>query len=628
MQQKFGHFLLIIFLISACQTSLENQKTSDLVKVFNHSYSNTDQIRSKHIALDLQVDFQNKILKGVARHEIEHVGNSNYFILDTKKLSILKVTVGSGKEKEVDYKLEMNDSILGSPLIIKVDKSDKFVNVYYRTNPSSEALGWLDTAQTMSKKPFLYTQGEAILTRSWIPIQDVPSNKITYDAHISVPKDLLALMSATNPQEKNTTGKYSFKMQQPIAPYLIALAVGDITFKKVSNNTGVYAETPWVNAVKKEMEDMPKMLVAAERLCGKYVWGRYDILVLPYSFPFGGMENPRLTFLNPTVIVGDKSLISVTAHELAHSWSGNLVTNETWEDFWLNEGWTVYIEHRIMESLKGSEYNDILSTIEWHEYLVEKDYYKEQGKDYLLSLKPKLDGKNPDDGMTSVAYGRGAFFFKTIEEKIGRTKMNAFVKKYFEDFRFRTVNTEEFLKYLRNEIKGIDNLMNIDEWVYGSKIPDVRFVPKTDKMDVMQELAEAIAQSKVLTSTIRLKNKNYKIERNNFSTQEWLQLLRTMPRTISLKTMAELDKLIDFNSWNNAEIQTEWFLLAIDVDYQPAFPALETFLSKVGRRKFLEPLYVRLTKTPQNKAFAKTVFDKYKTAYHSVSAETVSEILK
>ncbi len=619
---------LSIFILFACQSSLERQKLSDIIKVTNHSYSNVNQVRTKHISLELQVDFHNEVLKGVVRHEIEHVDGTNFFILDTKNLAILKVTKGKENETEVDYKLEKNDSVLGAPLIVSVGKNDKFINIYYKTNPNSEALGWLDSNQTMTKAPFLYTQGEAILTRSWIPIQDVPSNKITYDATIEVPKDLLALMSATNPQSKNTDGKYHFNMLQPIPSYLIALAVGDISFRKTSNNTGVYAETPWVDSVKNELSDLPMMLKYGEKLCGKYVWGRYDVLVLPYSFPFGGMENPRLTFLNPTVIVGDKSLISVIAHELAHSWSGNLVTNRTWEDFWLNEGWTVYLEHRIMENLKGKEYADVLSTIEWHEYIVEKAYYEKQNKHYLLPLKPTLTGLNPDDGMTSVPYGRGAFFFKTIEEKIGRVKMDAFIKKYFEKYRFRTISTDEFLVYLRNEIKGIDKLMNIDEWVFGEKIPEDRFQPKTKKMDTMENLALLVSDSKSLSQILFINKNQYTLERAEFDTQEWMQFLRKMPRSISLKKMEQLNEWVDFNSWNNAEIQTEWFLLAIDVNYKPAFPAMEKFLGKVGRRKFLEPIYIRLAETKENKAYARKIFNESKNAYHSVSIETIEDILR
>lgn len=621
-------FGILLLLVSSCSLYQDENKKENSIVVTNHSYANTDQVRSKHIRLNLQVDFRNHIISGVVRHEIEHLNKSGHFILDTKNLTILKVTRGEDNETEVDYEIGNSDSILGTPLIIDVDKKDKFINVYYKTSPDSEALGWLDSSQTMTKQPFLYTQGEAILTRSWIPVQDVPSNKITFEANIEVPGNLMALMGAENPTVKNDLGKYQFKMDQPIPTYLIALVVGDISYRKTGSNTGVYAETPWINEVSSELSDLPLMIEKAEKLCGKYVWGRYDVIVLPYSFPFGGMENPRLTFLNPTVIVGDKSLISVIAHELAHSWSGNLVTNHTWEDFWLNEGWTVYIEHRIMEMLHDREFSDMLSVIEWHEYMMEKEYYGEQHKDYLLSLKTDLKGKNPDDGMTSVPYVRGAFLFKTIEEKIGRVKFDAFIRKYFEDFRFRTVTTESFLNYIRKEIKNIDKLVKLDEWIYGTDIPADMYQAGTERMTEMEKLAVAISNAKYLKETFVTDGKKYLLKRNSFNTQEWLHLLRSMPRTTSPKILAYLDQLIDFNSWHNAEIQTEWFLLAIDANYKPAFPALKTFLGKVGRRKYLQPLYVKLTERPENRKMAKLIFEESKNVYHSVAVSTIEEILQ
>lgn len=627
---RYLFFFFITLVLTACfSPDLEdNTNVNTLQTAVNHSYSNTKEVKTKHLSLELRVDFDNQILKGVARHKIENVNNATSFIVDTKDLTILKVTTGKENESETDYKLETSNPILGAPLAITIDKNTEYVNIYYKTAPESSAIGWLNNQQTMTGKPFLYTQGEAILTRSWIPIQDVSSNKITYDATIEVPSDLLALMSAENPTEKNEKGMYHFEMHHPIPSYLIALAVGDIAFEKVSENTGVYAETPWVKEVKNELMDMPKMLQFAEDLCGEYVWGRYDVLVLPYSFPFGGMENPCLTFLNPTVIVGDRSLVSVVAHELAHSWSGNLVTNKTWEDFWLNEGWTVYLEHRIMEALHGKEYSDMLSIIEWHEYKQEHKYYSEQKMNYVLSLKPKLEGKDPDDGMTSVVYGKGAFFFKTLEEKIGRERFDPFIKRYFEKYRFKVINTDEFLSYLRDEFAGIDKVVLLDEWVYGEDIPLKHYNPSAEKMTIMSRIANKVASNPTLTKTFVVNDKKYTLHKDNFSTQEWMHFLRQVPRDISLERLDELNKMVGFNDWNNAEILTEWFLLAIDKSYQPAFPSLEKFLGKVGRRKFLEPLYIRLSENKENKEFAKAVFEKSKASYHSVSVETIAGILK
>lgn len=626
--KKVLFFLFVLNLLISCQESFLRKKTHTKLRIENHSYSNPEGVQSKHLDLSLKVDFQNQSINGVVRHTIVNNTGEDKFVVDTKDLTILKVTKGSKKEVEVDYEIGKGDSILGQPLMIEVSADDNQINIYYKTKLGSEALGWLDSNQTMTGKPFLYTQGEAILTRSWIPLQDVPSNRITFNAQIDVPSDLLPVMSATNPVAKNSSGSYNFKMDQPIASYLIALAVGDLSFKKINSYAGVYAETPWINDVRNELSDITKMMRVAERLCGKYEWKRYDVVVLPYSFPFGGMENPRITFLNPTVIVGDKSLISVMAHELAHSWSGNLVTNKTWEDFWLNEGLTVYIEHRIMESLNDREYADMLSVIEWHEYISEKEYYTAQNKSNILSLKTDLKGKNPDDGMTSVPYVRGAFMFKTIEEKIGRKKFDQVLKKYFTKFKFQSISTDQFLIFIRNEVKNIDALINLDEWIYGTNIPAEMYQAITSKMTEMESLAVQVSKDTRLKNKVKFQEKWITLERSTFNTQEWMHFLRSMPRTISNKNMMLLDEFIDFNSWNNAEIQTEWFLLALDMNYKPAFEGLQAFLEKVGRRKYLQPLYVKLSEKAENKNWALSVFEISKPSYHSVTRATIEDILK
>lgn len=282
-----------------------------------HSFANTDEIRTKHLHLDLDVNFDNRTIYGVARHEMENFGTDTA-VFDIKALNILKVTLGEKDEKETDYVIGEEDPLLGQPLRVKITPKTRFVNIYYQTTENTEAIDWLSPELTEGKNlPFMYTQGQAILTRTWIPVQGTPSNRITYSADVKVPKDLLALMSAENPTEKNESGKYHFEMKQPIPCYLIALAVGDLTYRKLGSNCGVYSEPVLIQQSAYELHDLPKMISAAEKLYGKYQWEQYDVIILPYSFPFGGMENPRLTFANPTLIAGDRSLVSVIAHELA-----------------------------------------------------------------------------------------------------------------------------------------------------------------------------------------------------------------------------------------------------------------------------------------------------------------------
>ncbi len=411
-----------------------------------HSYARPDEAVIRHLALDLDVDFDKRTLAGTATYDIEVKPGATEIVLDARDLVIQEVRVD---DEVVTYSLGESLPYLGQPLAIPVtDKARKLV-IRYATQPAAEALQWLEPAQTAGKKsPYLFTQGQAILTRTWIPIQDSPGIRLTYSATIRVPAGLMAVMSASNPTAKRGDGTYTFSMPQAIPAYLIALAVGDLEFRSLGERTGVYSEPVMVDACATEFADLEKMVAAAESLYGPYQWERYDVIVLPPSFPFGGMENPRLTFATPTIIAGDKSLIALIAHELAHSWSGNLVTNATWNDFWLNEGFTVYFESRIMEAMYGKSYSDMLVAL-GHQGLVQtvSELSPEDTHLYL-----NLAGRNPDDGMNDIAYEKGAHFLMRLEQAVGREKFDAFLKGYFDTYQFKSVSTEAFVAYLRKNL--------------------------------------------------------------------------------------------------------------------------------------------------------------------------------
>lgn len=358
--------VFFLFLLFACHF----RKLNDMSAVNDpHSFSVPQSARVTHLHWVATVNFSSKTLDAVATWAIASDDMAQKIILDTKSLRIKKVLVNN---KEADFILKKNYPIMGQALEIPIQSGAKEVSIHYSTSPEAEAVQWLSPEQTADKKfPFLFTQSEAILARSWIPCQDSPSVRFTYDATVTVPKELLAVMSASNPQKKNDTGIYHFEMNQPVPSYLLALAVGDIAFKSISERSGVYAERSLLDTAAWEFADLEKMIDGAEKLYGPYRWDRYDVLVLPPSFPFGGMENPRLTFATPTILAGDRSLTSLIAHELAHSWSGNLVTNATWSDFWLNEGFTVYFETRVMEKLYGSDYAEMLASLNYHDLVEE-----------------------------------------------------------------------------------------------------------------------------------------------------------------------------------------------------------------------------------------------------------------
>lgn len=630
-------FLLSIFLTTlllSCDSQKITEEEEDAKKVIisqpirdAHSYANVDEIKTKHLHLDLEVDFTNKSIYGVARHEMENMG-ADTAVFDIKGLEIIRVTIGEkGKEINTDYVIGQDDEILGAPLSVKIDSNATKVNIYYKTTAKSEALDWLDPILTSGKKhPYLYTQGQAILTRTWIPCQDSPSNRITYSADVKVPNDLMALMSAKNPTKKTEDGNYHFEMKQPIPAYLIALAVGDLTYKKLGKNCGVYTEPSMIKKVAWEFSDLQKMIAAAEGIYGKYEWEQYDVIVLPYSFPYGGMENPRLTFANPTLIAGDKSLVTVIAHELAHSWSGNLVTNATWDDFWLNEGFTVYFENRIMESLSGKEISDILAQIEFQELEAEIEEINSGDHPEDTYLKLALNGRDPDDGMTQVAYVKGAFFLKTLEEKVGREKFDAFINKYFATYKFKTLTTETFEAYLEKNLLKPNNIkFNTKEWLYGKGIPKNCVKIESPRFDKIFKLADDFAKGKDI---FKVKRKKDKITREKFITQEWMAFIRRLPTDISVDKLRKLDEKLGFKNCGNTEIMTEWYILAIKAGYTDVRPDMAAFLQKIGRRKYLMPLYKNLAaKDQESKEWAKSVYKKARPYYHAVSFKTIDEIL-
>lgn len=626
MKLKLNHHSLLLFFILPIFFSCE-QESSDKVKntmvnrtELTHSYSNINDIKTTHLHLDIEVDFESNVIYGVARHSMLNMG-ADTAIFDIKDIEIQKITLGDiGNEIETNYLIGKKDELLGQPLFVDIKNSTKKVNIYYKTTKDSDALDWLPKELTEGKEhPFMYTQGEAILTRSWIPLQDVPSNRITYSANVKVPNELMALMSATNPTQKSNDGEYFFEMNQPVPCYLIALAVGDISYKSLGKNCGIYSEPGLIEECAYEFDDLPKMILAAEKIYGKYQWDRYDLLVLPYSFPFGGMENPRLTFISPTLIAGDRSLVSVIAHELAHSWSGNLVTNASWEDFWLNEGFTVYFENRIMEEIYGKETADVLSYIEFQELQKELNEITKSDFPEDTHLKLNLKGRDPDAGMTSIAYVKGAYFLKTLEETVGRVKFDAFLKAYFKKYAFKTVTTEDFEKYLDKKLlKPNDVVFNTKEWLYKGGLPVncVSLIP--DKFKKVEKLALQISKGERLNKSVNL---------NTFITQEWLVFIRSLPQDISALKLKEIDERLNLKGCGNSEIMTEWYLLSIKNRYKGIRPDMEKFLLKIGRRKYLQPIYTELSKSPTDLKWAKSVFKIAKNNYHFVSVKTIEEIL-
>ncbi|HEY8468907.1 MAG TPA: M1 family metallopeptidase [Longimicrobiales bacterium] len=591
-----------------------------------HSYARPAEARVTRVHLDLVADFDARRLAGTAALDIAREAGADSVVLDVKTLEIEAVTAPDGQPLE--YALGGEDPILGRPLTVRLPEGVDRIVIRYATSPGAAAVQWLTPAQTAGKRrPFLFTQGQAILTRTWIPTQDSPGIRQTYSARIVVPEGLRAVMSAEmlTPDGEAVDGRsgvraFRFRMDQPISPYLIALAIGELEFRELGPRTGVYAEPSVVDAAAAEFAEMEEMLAAAERLYGPYRWGRYDVLVLPPSFPFGGMENPRLTFATPTVLAGDRSLVSLVAHELAHSWSGNLVTNATWSDFWLNEGFTSYIENRIMEELRGPEYAAMLRVIARQDLLAA---FEDLGGDTAADTRLHIDlaGRDPDAGMTSVPYDKGAAFLRTIELAARRERFDAFLRSYFDRYAFQPMTTERFLRDLsENLIRGDEALaaaIRAEEWAYGTGLP-ANAPPETSdafaKVDAqVQAFLDGAAASTLQTE--------------GWSTHEWLHFLRGLDGPLSPERLDALDARFGFTNTGNSEILFEWLRIAIRNRYEPAFPALDRFLTSQGRRKFLRPLYADLVATDWGRPLAEEIYRRARPGYHPVSQNTIDELL-
>jgi aminopeptidase N len=588
-----------------------------------HSFARPAEARVTHVALDLHADFAARVLQGRATLTFVRRPEATELVLDTRDLAIARVL--DSRQQPLAFRLDPAVEHLGQALVIALPASGDQVVVEYRTSPEAAALQWLTPAQTAGRiHPYLYSQGQAILTRTWIPTQDSPGIRQTYEASITVPRPLRVVMSAEMLTADGVDAgdgqrAYRFKMDQPVPPYLIAVAAGDIAFRALGPRTGVYTEPTMLASAASELEDLEKMIGAAESLGGPYRWGRYDVLVLPPSFPFGGMENPRLTFATPTILAGDKSLVSLLAHELAHSWSGNLVTNATWGDFWLNEGFTTYFEYRIMEALYGRSRALMLATLGRHDLL--REMATLPPGDTRLALD--LAHRDPDDGMTSVAYEKGAALVLTIEEAVGRDRFDPWLRGYFNRHAFTSITTQQFVADLQQELIGGDaalrDRLDVTTWIEQPGLPAGAAQVASPAFGQVEAEARRFAQGARAAT----------LDVEGWTPQQWQHLLEQLrPTPLSPAQLKDLDATHRLGDTGNSEILFAWLRVAVARQYAPAVPALERFLTTQGRRKFLKPLYEDLMQTAWGQPLARSIYTRARASYHSVAAQTLDGIVK
>ena len=586
------------------------------------SFARPEVARVTHVALDLDADFQARRMAGTATLDIEAAEGASEIVLDSKGLEIEAVTDPEGRP--LQYALGQGDERRGQPLTVRLGGARR-IAIRYRSAPDAEALQWLTPQQTAGgRHPYLFSQGQAILNRSWIPTQDSPGIRQTWEARITAPEPLKVVMSGerlTPEGEPAGEGRraYRFRMNHPVAPYLIAIAAGDIAFRELGPRTGVWTEPAMLDRAAAELADTERMVEAAERLYGPYRWGRYDVIVLPPSFPYGGMENPTLTFLTPTFLAGDRSLVGLVAHELAHSWSGNLVTNAVWPDSWLNEGFTSYFENRIMEAIYGRERAAQEAALSWAEM---------EGALEELAATPNETrlhnpGGDPDADTGGIVYDKGAIFLRTVEQIAGRERFDAWLRSYFDRHAFQPMTSARFIADLRaNLVRGdaeLERRLMLDQWVYQPGLPNNAARPDANAFAAVDRAVQAFNGGGAATD----------LPYGRWTTAERLRFLNALPRELGQDRLAELDRTLNLSQSGNAEILFAWLQLALANRYQPAVPAAERFLLTMGRRKFVSPLFETLVGEGEwGRPIAERIYARARTGYHSVTSSTVDRIMR
>ena len=615
MHRKILTILFAFLFITACSKEEAEVDNYDPARDY-FTFANTGAFVTEHLALDLDVDFEAEELRGFAILTMRRLDpEASEIVLDTRDLTIVSAAVSTaGRSEPAEYRFGEPHETLGTPLIVSVTAGtgEKFDLVLeYKTSPESTALQWLPPELTAGgKHPMVFSQSQAVHARSWVPLQDTPALRITYEATVRTPESLLAVMSADNDPLTPRSGEYHFEMPQPIPSYLLAIAVGNFYFAPLGEDTGIYSEPELLDASVYEFADTQAMLELAEEMFGPYDWGRYDLLVLPPSFPFGGMENPRLSFITPSLLAGDRSLVSVIAHELAHSWSGNLVTNATWRDGWLNEGMTSYLESRLMEVIYNLKRVDEERVLMYRELLLDLEEVPEQ----MQALAPRLDDTTSEDFQGGIHYSKGQLFLEYLESEFGREAFDAFLESYFQEFAFGTITTEDFLDYLELTLLSQEGAPvtreQAERWTYGPGLPEGVIIPESENLDVAAGMAQAWSDGEIELAEIPVAD---------WSPQATIHFINSLPAELSFEKLAELDAGWNLSDTRNAEIGRTWFIQVAERRYTDAYEELEAHLNRYGRGRLIAPVYRALAENGEDKELAREMFERARGAYHPIT---------
>ncbi|XP_067998884.1 leukotriene A-4 hydrolase [Melanerpes formicivorus] len=599
------------------------------------SFSSPSCCRTYHLYLRCRVDFGARALRGTAafttRAEREALRR---LVLDTREVQVFKVTVNG---QDAEFGFGEKHSFKGTPLEITLPfelrrGQEAIVEVSFESSPKSSALQWFSPEQTSGKQhPLLFSQCQAAHCRAIFPCQDTPAVKLTYCAEISVPKELVALMSANRegelPDPEDSSRKiYQFSQNVPIPCYLIALVVGALESRKIGPRTLVWAEKDLVDKSAYEFAETEAMLKTAEDLAGPYVWGQYDLLVLPPTFPYGGMENPCLTFVTPTLLAGDRSLSNVIAHEISHSWTGNLVTNKNWQHFWLNEGHTVYLERRIQGRLFGEQFRHFQALGGWRE--LQHSINTLGDKNPLTNLIPNLNEVDPDDAFSSVPYEKGFALLFHLEQLLGGPDVfMGFLKAYIQQFAYKSIATEDWKDFLYSYFKDqVDVLDKVDwnSWFYAPGMPPAKPTYDMTLANACVALCERWVKAKE-SDLDSFSSEDLK-EMSSHQLIEFMALLLLEP-PLPLSHVQRMQQVYNFNAINNSEIRLRWLRLCLRSKWEEAVPLALKMATEQGRMKFTRPLFRDLYNFDKSRDLAVKTYLEHRASMHPVTSMLVGKDL-
>jgi leukotriene-A4 hydrolase len=587
---------------------------------------------TKHIRLAWNVDFVNSKIWGTATLSMVRIGKEKLVKLDCSHLNVKCVTdVKSGQRLQftVDPQATKFGGLLAVDLMSSEDSAFD-LQIEYETTEKCSALQWLRPEQTVGKvHPYLFSQCQAIHARSMLPCQDTPAIKATYNATVTLSAPLAAVMSANKRRQLSSVdGMHTFDFEQtlPIPSYLIAIGAGAITSKEIGPRSAVWCEKEILEAAAFEFAETESFITTAEQLVGKYVWERYDILLLPPSFPYGGMENPCLTFLTPSLLCGDRSLVDVVAHEISHSWTGNLVSCMNWEHFWLNEGFTMFLERKILAKLHGEGWRQFNSHIGLADLRESVAQFGGDGPE--TALIPDLSNTDPDDVFSSVPYEKGYTLLYVLEELVGGgTIFEPFFKAHIQHHAGKSITSEEFktflFDYFKDDVAITSKLTAFEwsKWLQGRGMPPT--IPKysEEMLTPCRQLAQAWIQT----------GKSDAVDFGSFSPAQktmFLDLLLLKANQLDPVVLETLNNAYHLSESKNVEVLLKWYLICIRNKNEAFFEAAAKFATQHGRMKYCRPILRELYKSGEvGRKIALTTFERNKSFYHPIAAQMIAKDL-